>query len=67
MLLKYAAEHFVIFKTMHFQQLIEWMVCGGQVMVNMGKADFVYIFQISAAHMFFEKTTEIFRLERGNL
>ena len=57
----------VIFKPMDFQQLIERVICGGEILVNMGKANFVNIFQISAPHMLFEKAAEIFGLQRGNI
>lgn len=67
MFVKHTAKYSVIFKPMDFQQLIERVIRGGEILVNMGKANFVNIFQISAAHMLFEKAAEIFGLQRGNI
>lgn len=67
MFVKHTAKYSVIFKPMDFQQLIERVICGGEILVNMGKANFVNIFQISAAHMLFEKAAEIFGLQRQYL
>ena len=67
MFVKHAAKYSVILKSMDFQQLIEWVICGSEILVNMGKTNFVNIFQISAAHMLFEKAAEVFGLQRGNI
>ena len=50
---------------MAFQNIMDRVPGGNQVAVNIGKAQFILVFQEGDSHAFFEKTAEIFPAESG--
>ena len=51
---------------MAFQNIMDRVQGGNQVAVNIGKAQFILVFQEGDSHAFFEKTAEISSLEISN-
>ena len=51
---------------MAFQNIMDRVQGGNQVAVNIGKAQFILVFQEGNAHTFFEKAAEVSRLQKGH-
>ena len=49
---------------MAFQNIMDRVPGGNQVAVNIGKAQFILVFQEGDSHAFFEKTAEISGLQK---
>ena len=62
-----AAEQLIIGKDVSVKYDIDRILACDQILINMGQTELVLVFQKGGSHVAFEKTTEVARLQAGNI
>ena len=62
-----AAEYLLLPSTLFGPYDIDRILACDQILINMGQTELVLVFQKGGSHVAFEKTTEVARLQAGNI